>query len=342
MNRKKKQTSTYTGGLIAKIALTCSVSWQLAKLLGSAHPYLAPLSVILCMKSTVPQSLQFSIHRLVGTVLGVAIMGIVSNFVNKPNFWILGLLIFAGLWIAKGLRRNPIVLEQVALTILLVLVFEHKSGNYNVDRLRDTGIGILLTVLAQLYIPPINYKKEIKKVVTPFAYQLSDLYKRSADWVLRGCSNENRERLTQEIQQFHGVQHHTEQTLKELNKSLKYYPFSAQKQGLVAGYQEQFQHWRHGLAYLDGTVSTIAKWHAFGHMSAADRTIWSRQLEDIGSYFHDHAKALDNTRENKAMKPDYVFVDPIPLHVCLPEHIDPHPYNIALYQDTLELVQQLK
>jgi hypothetical protein len=33
--------------LIAKISLASGVSWELAKMLGSKHPYLAPLTVIL-------------------------------------------------------------------------------------------------------------------------------------------------------------------------------------------------------------------------------------------------------------------------------------------------------
>lgn len=338
---RKKQSTNFSWGQIAKKAITCSVSWQLAKLLGSAHPYLAPLSVILCMKSTAPQSVQFSFHRFVGTVLGTAVIWIAVKFTNVPNFWSVGIFIFAGFMLVKALRRNQIVLEQAALTILLVLVFEHKSGNYIVDRLRDTGIGILLTLLVQLYILPINYKKEIKKIASPFTSQLSGFYLRAADWVMRGCNKENGERLKQDIQSFTGTLQHSKQSIDELNQSLKFYPFSAQSQKLVKTYRENLRHWGQGLAFLDGTVSSIARWHSSGHMTDADRTIWSKQLADIGSYFNAHAKVLDAIKNNKVNNLDSVFVNPISLHVGLPEHIDPQPYNIALYQDTVDLIRQL-
>src|SRR3954447_15545406 len=55
--------------LIWKMAVASAISWEIAKLAGSNHPYLAPLSVILCLQTTVNRSIQFSYHRMVGTVI---------------------------------------------------------------------------------------------------------------------------------------------------------------------------------------------------------------------------------------------------------------------------------
>lgn len=341
MTNKKNQTSVYTGKIILKIAVTCSLSWEIGKLLGSAHPYLAPLSVILCMKSTLTQSLHFAMNRMVGTVIGVAFTAIVLIFFPKPNALILGLLIFAGLWIAKGLRRNQIVSEQLAITILLVLVFEPKSGNYIVDRLRDTSVGILLAVIIQLYVFPANYKKEIKKMIIPFTNQLSELFRRTAGWVHRGCHKDEGERLTQEIKHFLEMSQNTDKSLMEMNKNMKYYPLSAQKYRTITGYQKQLNSWRDAIMYLECTVKTVGKWSTTGLMSNMDRKNCSKQLKEIGEFFHHQAETLEAIRGEMAIEPFNMYVKPIFLHICLPEQINSPPFNIVFYQDTLDLVRSL-
>jgi hypothetical protein len=56
---------------ILKMSAASGIAWELAKLAGSKHPYLAPLSVILCVQTTILQSVQYSVHRLLGTIVGV-------------------------------------------------------------------------------------------------------------------------------------------------------------------------------------------------------------------------------------------------------------------------------
>lgn len=57
-NIGKKKTGLLKGVmLITKIALASGLSWELAKMLGSKHPYLAPLTVILSIQETVQHML---------------------------------------------------------------------------------------------------------------------------------------------------------------------------------------------------------------------------------------------------------------------------------------------
>jgi hypothetical protein len=81
--------------LIWKMAVASAISWEIAKLAGSDHPYLAPLSVILCLQTTVNRSIQFSYHRMVGTVIGIVVTVFAVPHL-KVNGWTIGLLILAG------------------------------------------------------------------------------------------------------------------------------------------------------------------------------------------------------------------------------------------------------
>ncbi|MBS4198328.1 FUSC family protein [Bacillus sp. FJAT-49732] len=135
--------------LIWKIAIGSTVSWEIAKLLGSDHPYLAPLSVILCLQATLNNSVNISIKRVIGTIIGILVTVLIASHV-KRNGLNLGLLILIGCFITKCLKFDKIVTHHVAITILFVFVFEHQSKHYAVDRMRDTIIGVIVTVLIQL------------------------------------------------------------------------------------------------------------------------------------------------------------------------------------------------
>jgi uncharacterized membrane protein YgaE (UPF0421/DUF939 family) len=135
--------------LIWKLSIGVALSWELSKLFGSDHPYLAPLSVILTIQSTIDKTVSLSIKRVIGTVIGISITVLVAKYFAVTG-WSLGLLIFAGCYIAKYLKFEKKVLHQVALTILFVFVFEHKTKHYAIDRMRDTLIGVLVAGIIQL------------------------------------------------------------------------------------------------------------------------------------------------------------------------------------------------
>ncbi|WP_066307179.1 aromatic acid exporter family protein [Bacillus sp. FJAT-29814] len=135
--------------LIWKLAIGSALSWELSKLFGSDHPYLAPLSVILTIQSTMDKTVSLSIKRVIGTVIGISVTVLIARYFSVTG-WNLGLLILFGCYIAKYLKFDKKVLHQVALTILFVFVFEHKTKHYAIDRMRDTLIGVLVAESIQL------------------------------------------------------------------------------------------------------------------------------------------------------------------------------------------------
>lgn len=128
------------------MAIGSTLSWELAKLLGSDHPYLAPISVILCLQSTFHKTVQISIQRIIGTIIGIFFTVLIGSHMSV-NGWSLGLLILIGCFITKWLHFKKVVLHQVALTILFVFVFEHQTKHYARDRMTDTVVGIIIASL---------------------------------------------------------------------------------------------------------------------------------------------------------------------------------------------------
>lgn len=135
--------------LIWKMAIGSALSWELSKLLGSAHPYLAPLTVILCLQSTMDKTVQRSIQRVIGTMIGISVIVLIARHMSI-NGWSLGLLILLGCFITQWLKFDKTVIHQVALTILFVFVLEHQTKHYAIDRMTDTLLGVVIAVLFQI------------------------------------------------------------------------------------------------------------------------------------------------------------------------------------------------
>ncbi|MDN4522915.1 FUSC family protein [Fictibacillus fluitans] len=150
MNSNTSETQTENLSLLIwKLAIGPAVSWEISKYFGSSHPYLAPLSVILTIQSTVDQTVSISVKRVIGTLIGISITVLIANFF-KVEGWSLGLLILIGCFIAKCFNFGKKVIHQAAITILFVFVFEHQNSHYALDRLRDTIIGVLVAGVIQL------------------------------------------------------------------------------------------------------------------------------------------------------------------------------------------------
>jgi uncharacterized membrane protein YgaE (UPF0421/DUF939 family) len=135
--------------LIWKLAVGSALSWEIAKLFGSDYPYLAPISVILCLRSTPSKTAKMSIHRVTGTIIGIFITVLAASHINV-NGGTLGLLILLGCFITKWIKLDKVVVHQVALTILFVFALEHKMKHFAMDRIKDTLIGVVVVAIIQL------------------------------------------------------------------------------------------------------------------------------------------------------------------------------------------------
>ncbi|MCO0601120.1 FUSC family protein [Peribacillus butanolivorans] len=129
------------------------------KTIGFYHPYLAPLTVILCLQSTIDITVQRSIQRVIGTMIGISVIVLIARHMSI-NGWNLGLLILLGCYITQWLKFNKTVIHQVALTLLFVFVLEHQTKHYAIDRMIDTLVGVIIAVLIQFVWFRLIFKRK--------------------------------------------------------------------------------------------------------------------------------------------------------------------------------------
>lgn len=221
MDRKKKWDSELKTMLIWKMAAASALSWEIAKAFGSNHPYLAPLSVILCLHGTVGKTVKFSLKRIAGTVIGVLLTAYIVSFVPH-NGWVLGALLVYGLWISKWLKLDQVGLHQAAITILFVFSLA-QSNHYAFDRIIDTVIGVAVAILIHIIYPP-NLTKYASESMRQFSIKINTAFMDVSSWIKAGCQKAKGENLQKEVDALLKELHRTKKALRHASDSLKFIP----------------------------------------------------------------------------------------------------------------------
>jgi uncharacterized membrane protein YgaE (UPF0421/DUF939 family) len=326
-NQRKKQMENKTL-LIWKMAVASFISWEVAKLAGSHHPYLSPISVILCLQTTINRSILFSYHRMVGTVIGISVTVLAAPHLNV-NGWTLGILMLVGGFIAKWLKRDETALHQVALTILLVFVFEHKAGSYPMDRFRDTLIGAIVAVVIHMIAYPPNFTKLAEKNFQKFVEHLSTTYTNVSTWIQSGLPIGEGHQLQAEVKTLLEELHQMRNMIKDASDSLKYNPFGHNSKKQLQKYEKSVLDLSLGYTYLSSVVENLNAWAKTGTITPMQIAIWADQIHSLGLFFE--------TKGNPA-----VSIQPGDLlKVSISPELEKQQYSISLYHDTVQLLNEI-
>jgi uncharacterized membrane protein YgaE (UPF0421/DUF939 family) len=323
---KKKQMEN-KALLIWKMAIASALSWEIAKIAGSYHPYLAPISVILCLQTTVNKSIRFSYHRMVGTVIGISVTVLVARHL-EVNGWTLGLLILVAGFITKWLKRDETALHQVALTVLLVFSFEYKAGSYPIDRFRDTLIGALVAVIIHMIIFPPNFIKQAEGSLQKFGNHLSTTFMRVSNWVGSGLEKGEGYQVEAEVKTLLDELHQMKNILKDTSDSLKYNPFGKKSIKKLQNYQQKVYFLNQCYTYLSSIVGTFFAWSKAGTITPLQIAVWADQIQALSPLVK---------KENPV---EWIQLGEI-LKITLPTELEKQQFHIALYHDTVQMLEKI-
>ncbi len=341
INKRKQKLELIKGLiLITKISLASGVSWELAKMLGSKHPYLAPLTVILSIQETIQHSAVYAFYRITGTLFGIAVTIFFIKHL-EVNGWTIGLLLTMGTVLPVVLRLHKTIIHQISLTILLVFVFVHKTNYYVSDRIRDTIIGALVAIIIHIIIVPPNYVKEARRTVTQFGIDLGQLLKKVAYWVNNNCTFVEGENLIEDTTNLLQELHEVEKEFRKAEKSLRLNPFVRNKKQLLKQNEQFLFQLKHGYTYISGVLTTFNEWSETNSLPTVDRQKWAVQLQVLGEYITEQAnKNLENHSINKSSL-DLLDLSSIPLQISIPPELESPRYQLSLYNDTLKFIEKL-
>jgi uncharacterized membrane protein YgaE (UPF0421/DUF939 family) len=293
---KIKLTMLEKISLIIKMVIGSAISWELAILFGSKYPYLGPISLIICLQATIIKSIRFGIARMVGTIIGV-----VSVFILAPtlhaNGWSIAVIMLASLVIPLILRANSTTLHQIALSVLLVLEFEHRLQGYGVDRIRDSIIGVAVALLLQIFLNPPNLTKRALAEVEVLPNMLADKLKSLATWLEAGASQKNYFNIDMNLLRKKMLE--AENKIKKAELSLKFNPISKKSKSLLNEGESLLETLNQVGADIDFLFKIMGEWSKADSLTKESMNAWIQNFFLLES-------AIRNWNEGKAIT-DVVF-----------------------------------
>ncbi|MFM9277550.1 FUSC family protein [Paenibacillus jiagnxiensis] len=314
---------------IIKMSAASGIAWELAKLAGSRHPFLAPLSVILCMQTTIFQSIRFSLHRLFGTVLGVALTLWAADQMAL-NGWTLALLLALISAASLLIEGKESVIQEVALSVLLVFALQKQSDHYGLDRIRDTFIGVSVGLAVHMIVYPPNLVKQADNKVFALMTSLSEQFTEAADWMLNGCHEDQKNVVESALQRFQKKLFQVEKQTEKAEESTKINLTAQSSRSLLQNNLNRVALMKQGAAYLERTVIIAAEWNSTGTLLEPERKQWANLLRRIGSYWS------SPTPESADLSA--ASLEPPPMQITLDE---PQRYSAAIYTETSAFLKQL-
>lgn len=127
----------------------------------------ACIAAVICLQNTVVDSFQKGVARILGTVIGgivgAFVLFIVNTFVGEHLLIFiipLGIVLLIEICVAIDMKQSVVICCVVYLGILISK--EHEGGYilYTLNRVFDTSVGIIITLLVNKYmIMPKKMKK---------------------------------------------------------------------------------------------------------------------------------------------------------------------------------------
>ncbi len=327
-NEQLKKQMENKALLILKMALASALSWEIAKLAGSHHPYLAPISVILCLQTTIKRSIRFSYHRMVGTIIGISIVVLFAPHL-KVNGWTIGALILIACFVAKWLKTDETTIHQVALTVLLVFVLGHKSGNYPMDRFRDTLIGALVAVILHMLIYPPNYTEQVSKSIDHFVDHLTATFTKVTEWAESGLEKHIGYAIQIETNRILEELHQTKNLIKVAADSLSFNPFAKRSKKDLQSFQQRIYYLSQSYSYLSNIVAILTAWSEAGTITPVQQSIWADQIKAVTSLFQTKEIPLVFRLKGETLK------------VVIPADLEEQQFHISLFYETRSLLKKL-
>ncbi|ETI68409.1 FUSC family protein [Neobacillus vireti] len=297
----KKLSFQHKISLCFKMVIGSSISWELAILFGSKYPYLAPISLILCLQATLIKSIRFGIARIVGTIIGGVTVSILAPSLHA-NGWSIAIIMLVSLIIPLILGANATSLHQIALSVLLVLEFEHKLPGYGIDRIRDSIIGVVVALLLLIFIHLPNLTKgaiaEIEELPNKLAYMLKSL----GTWLEAGAPHKNY--FNEEFNQLRNKLFEIEKKINQAQLSVKFNPLlKKSKQQIIEG-DFLFKTLKQMNADIEVLFKIMEEWRKSGSLSKEVMKLWVQNFLILEA-------SLRNWNEEKAIS-DVLFNETFP------------------------------
>ena len=146
----------------ARTAIAATASFLIARLFGLPEAYWAPIITLVIMQSTLGATLQISLERFIGTLLGAVAGGVLARYF--PQVW--WVVVFAAgvflLGILSAVFRLQNSYRFAGITLAIVILIPHSAPPWVValHRFIEVSIGIIVGLAVTAVWPDPAARKD--------------------------------------------------------------------------------------------------------------------------------------------------------------------------------------
>src|SRR4051812_658218 len=141
---------------IAQASVAAGVSWELARLIpGHTRPFFAPIAAMIALGADPGRRARQAVEILIGVVLGIVLgAGLVA--VLGIGGWQLVVGVAVALLLTAALGAKPLVRNQAAVSVVLVVALHQPGTNIAAQRLVDSLVGGGIAIVIALLLFPTD------------------------------------------------------------------------------------------------------------------------------------------------------------------------------------------
>jgi len=145
-----------------RTAIATAVSYLVARAAGMPEAYWAPIITAVVIQSKLGAALQISLDRLIGTVLGAALGGLLASLFT-PSWWLFGIGVFM-LGLICGVANVPNSFRFSAMTLAIIELVPRGYAPWKIAIHRSVevtigiAVGVVITAIWQDRPGPVTEK----------------------------------------------------------------------------------------------------------------------------------------------------------------------------------------
>lgn len=166
---------SFIGRRIVKTALAAGLAYFLSGLLNSHSPIFAIIAVIITMQQTVYETIQSSITRILGTMMGLIIGGLFFTFIPSN-----GLTVGIGILLTMTICVRCHWDSACSIAAMAFVFFTASADQELIDgvyRMVDTIIGIGLSIIINYAFPNRIIREEFESAIDDILDEILDFMK---------------------------------------------------------------------------------------------------------------------------------------------------------------------
>ena len=160
------------GWPLVQTAVAASVAYFLAViLLGHERPFFAPIAAVICLGVTLGQRWRRAVELIFGVAIGLVLADLLVLVIGTGAARI-GAVVLLAMAAAVFLGARPLLVNQAAISALLVVVLQPPNDAFDPARFLDALVGGAVA-LAVNYLFPINPERLVERAARPVFDELA-------------------------------------------------------------------------------------------------------------------------------------------------------------------------